>query len=163
MRGNVDTRLRKLASEGLDAVLLACAGLERLGLAERIDERIDPEWLLPAPGQGTLALEVRAGDALGARLGALDHEPTRLATLAERAFVAACGGDCFTPLAAFAEVRGGRVRVRGLVASPEGVRIARGSCEAEAARAADAGRLAAQQALADGGDAILAALRGSRP
>jgi hydroxymethylbilane synthase len=160
LRGNVDTRLRKLESEGLDAVILACAGLERLALAGRIDERIDAGILLPAVGQGALAVEARAGSSVARDLAAIDHAPTRLAVLAERAFLARLSGDCTTPLAALATLEiEGRLRLRGLLAASDGGRVARGEDAEVSARAADLGRRVAEQVLADGGAAVLAALR----
>jgi hydroxymethylbilane synthase len=160
LRGNVDTRLRKLESEGLDAVILACAGLERLGLAARIDERIDAAILLPAVGQGALAVEARADSSVARDLAAIDHAPTHLAVLAERAFLARLSGDCTTPLAALATLElEGRIHLRGLLASSDGARVARGEDEEESARAADLGRRVAEQVLAEGGAALLAALR----
>lgn len=158
LRGNVDTRLRKLATLRLDAVVLACAGLLRLGLAERIDERIAPSAMLPAVGQGALVLQTREGDALAGRLAALDHAPARAAVVAERAFLARLAGDCNIPLAAHAELADGEVALRGLLASPDGARLLRAEASAPAARAEDAGREAALAILAAGGGAILAAL-----
>ena len=160
LRGNVPTRLRKLEELGLDAVVLACAGLERLGLAERIDERMAPELLLPAVGQGTLALETRAGDPLARDLLALGDPVTAVCTAAERGFLVRVGGDCNVPLAAYAQWRPGEtLRLRGLVASEDGARMARAEVEADAADAEAAGARAADEVLARGGAAILAALR----
>ena len=158
LRGNVDTRLRKLESEGLDAVVLACAGLERLGLAARIDERIDPRAVLPAVGQGTLALQTRAGEALAGDLAALDHAPTRAATLAERAFLVRLAGDCNVPLAAHARLEGDEIALAGLLASPDGARVLRAEARAPRARPEEAGLRAAQAILDAGGGEILAAL-----
>jgi hydroxymethylbilane synthase len=158
LRGNVDTRLRKLAAERLDAIVLACAGLERLGLADRIDERLDPETMLPAVGQGVLALQTRAGAPAAAALAALDHAPTRAAVTAERAFLARLAGDCNVPLAAHAVLAGGALALRGLLASPDGARVLRSSARAPAEEAARAGHEAAEAILAQGGGAILAAL-----
>jgi hydroxymethylbilane synthase len=164
LRGNVDTRLRKLESEGLAAVVLACAGLERLGLAERIDERIDPRQMLPAVGQGTLALQTRAGGALAKDLAALDHAATRAATLAERAFLARLAGDCNVPLAAQARVEGDEVFLSGLLASPDGARLLRADGRAPRVSPEAAGVRAAEAILGAGGDEILAALAaGSAP
>lgn len=164
MRGNVDTRLRKLESEALDAVVLACAGLERLGLGDRITERIAPDALLPAVGQGTLALEAREGDPLVASLGAIDHEPTRIATLAERAFLQRLTGDCNVPLAALAELRDeGRVALGGLLASPDGRLVLRADADAPTGEPARAGQAAAEAVLRQGGDALLATLRAEAP
>jgi hydroxymethylbilane synthase len=164
LRGNVDTRLRRLLERDLDAVLLACAGLERLALADVIQERIDPALLLPAVGQGTLALQTRAGEALEQGVRALDDATTRACLAAERAFLVALDGDCFVPLAALAEVGSdGRLRLRGLVASPDGSAVVRSEQWAEVAQAELAGRRAADEVRAGGGDAILAALRAERP
>ena len=162
LRGNVDTRLRKLVELELHAVVLACAGLDRLGLGERIHERIDTTDLLPAVGQGTLALEVRAGDSLVAELASLDHAATRACLLAERAFQAGLEGDCAVPIAAFGELdTAGRLHMRGLVARPDGGRIVRGEIEADAKDAVRAGAELAQELRARGGEEILAALRGT--
>jgi hydroxymethylbilane synthase len=161
IRGNVDTRLRKLDELALHGVILACAGLERLGLGDRIHERIEPEDLLPAVGQGTLALEVRAGDPLAAELAELDHAPTRACLQAERAFQAGVEGDCAVPIAAFAELdTSGRLRLRGLVATPDGARVVRGEIEDEARHAVRAGEQLARELRARGGEEILRALRG---
>jgi len=162
LRGNVPTRLRKLEDEGLDAVVLACAGLERLGLADRIDERLDPERVLPAVCQGVLAVETRADDPWAERLAALDDPAARVAATAERAFLSGLGGDCATPLAAWARADGsGRIRLDALLASADGRRLLRARREAEATveAAEAAGRDAAREVLAAGGAALLAALR----
>jgi hydroxymethylbilane synthase len=161
LRGNVDTRLRRLEERGLDAIVLACAGLERLGRADVIHERIDPALLLPAVGQGTLALETRAGDPLaGALRATLDDPATRACLVAERAFLRALEGDCNVPLAAYAEpLAGGRLRLRALVASPDGRALVRGETEAPVADAEAAGSRVGRDVLARGGAAILARLR----
>ena len=98
LRGNIDTRLRKRGERGLDAIVLAACGLDRLGLAHEIGLRFDPEQLLPEAAQGALALQVRAGDAH--LVAAADHEETRRRVEAERAAVAAVGGGCLAPVAA---------------------------------------------------------------
>jgi hydroxymethylbilane synthase len=158
LRGNVPTRLQKLEAEGLDAVVLACAGLVRLGLAERIDERISTELVLPAVAQGTLAVEAREGSALGRTLAALSDEGVERSALAERAFLVRLQGDCNVPLAAFAEtIPGGLLRVRGLLSSTDGRTILRG--EARGADPVATGEAAAQEILARGGKELLAALR----
>jgi hydroxymethylbilane synthase len=158
LRGNVTTRLERLDAGRFDALVLACAGLDRLGLGARIDERIDPVLLLPAIGQGVLALEVRAGEALAGELAALTHADTARAIAAERALLAAVQGDCNVPLAAFAEGLGpARLRLRALVASPDGHRIVRG--EAEGVDPEALGAEVAEKLLAQGAREILAALR----
>jgi hydroxymethylbilane synthase len=159
LRGNVPTRLRKLESEGLDAVVLACAGLERLGLADRIDERLAPERMLPAVGQGALAVEARRGDPIGRDAAALDCEATRARVAAERACLAELGADCFVPLAALAESAGARLRLRALLASTDGARLVCASGEDLGERAAELGRAVARRLLAEGGRELLAALR----
>jgi hydroxymethylbilane synthase len=159
LRGNVPTRLRKLESENLDAVMLACAGLDRLGLGDRISQRIPVEMLLPALGQGTLALEARAGDSLARDLAALDDATAATTLAAERAFLGRLQGDCNVPLAGLAQIEAGRVRLRGLVAREDGSELVRGEAEADAAAPAAAGEAAAQRVLAAGGAAILAELR----
>jgi hydroxymethylbilane synthase len=158
LRGNVPTRLRKLESERLDAVVLACAGLGRLGLADRIDERIAPEVLLPAVAQGTLALETRAGDPLAAEIARLGDPVAEATAAAERAFQRRLEGDCSVPLAGFAELEpGGVVRLRGLVSDAAGGRVVRGEGRSRAPE--EAGVAAAEAVLAGGGESILAALR----
>ncbi len=127
LRGNVDTRLRKSASDDYDAIVLAAAGLIRLGHANRIAEFLSLDVMLPAPGQGALAVEIRADDADARALVAqLDHAPTRAATNAERAFLRALGGGCQVPVAAFAQVSGDSLHLRGLIANEDGTRIVRG-------------------------------------
>ncbi len=159
LRGNVPTRLRKLESEGLDAVVLACAGLERLGLGARIDERIAPERMLPAVAQGALAIEGRRGDPLARDAAALDHAETAARVAAERGCLVRLGADCFVPLAALAQTRGGRVELRALLASPDGERVIRAEGEAARDDAAALGRRVADSLLADGGQELLAELR----
>lgn len=113
LRGNLDTRLRKLDDGSYDAIVLAAAGLQRLGLGERMRMRFEPEQMLPAAGQGALGIEVRADDdELRTLLAPLEHRPTALATQAERAVSRALGGSCSLPLAAYADLQGSRLRVR---------------------------------------------------
>jgi hydroxymethylbilane synthase len=163
LRGNVPTRLAKLEAEELDAVVLACAGLDRLGLGARIAERIPPEWLLPAVGQGALALEARRGDPIGRVVAELDHAPTATCVIAERAFLARIGGDCNAPLAAYARWRG-RVEVvlelNGLLSYPTGRRVLRASARGAGRAARALGSGAAEEILGRGGRALLAELSG---
>lgn len=132
IRGNVDTRLRKWREQNAGGVILACAGLARLGLKDVPIHPVSPEVLLPAPCQGTLALEVRSGSPAEELVRALDHAPTARAARAERRVVAAFGGDCTLPLAVWArEAReapedAGRLRLTALLATPEGTLAARG-------------------------------------
>lgn len=121
IRGNVETRLRKLGGQELDGLILAEAGLERLGLSARVTEVLDPTWFLPAVGQGALGLECRAEDAATRRLlGALDHLPTHQSVLAERAFLHALGGGCRVPIGALSSVTDGTLVLRGVVVTPDG-------------------------------------------
>ncbi len=126
LRGNVDTRLRKLDEGQYDAIVLAAAGLDRLGLHERIALRLPTSTMLPAVAQGALALECRADDAANAaRVGALDHAETHLAVEAERAFLARLEGGCQTPIAAHAilDPSSAALSLRGLVGSPDGSQV----------------------------------------
>jgi hydroxymethylbilane synthase len=118
LRGNVPTRVRKLESESLDAIVVACAGLERLGLAERIDERIAPEVVLPAVAQGIIAIEARRGEELAQAATALGCELTRTRATAERRVLEQLGADCNVPLGAFAELSDSELRLRAILADP---------------------------------------------
>ncbi len=133
LHGNVETRLRRWRERGAAAIVLAAAGLERLGLLEVPAHPLDPETFVPAPGQGTLAIEVRAGSAAEVYCRALDHPATARAAAAERGLVAALGGDCALPLAAWARPHGAgadaALRLTGLVATPDGRRVARAEAE----------------------------------
>lgn len=121
LRGNVDTRLRKLDEGQVDAVVLAHAGLIRLGMSQRATDVLGPEIMLPAVGQGALGIECRDGDERVAKLlAATDHGPTRIAVSAERAFMAAVGGSCQLPVAAYAVQEGDELFIRGMVAAPDG-------------------------------------------
>jgi hydroxymethylbilane synthase len=164
LRGNLDTRLRKL-DEGLyDAIVLAAAGLKRLGLAERIREHIAAEDMLPAAGQGALGLEIRqAHPDLGQALLSLAHQPTWLATAAERAVSRAMGGSCSMPLAAFAqwEADGTTLRLRTLLGHPEQPELVEAELRGRPTDLTEAealGREVAVQLKAQAGAAWLAAL-----
>ena len=126
MRGNVETRLRKLDAGEVDATLLALAGLRRLGLAEAATVVLAVDEFLPAVGQGIIAIEARADDArTHALLGAVNHADTATALAAERAFLAVLDGSCRTPIAGYATVDAGRLRFRGLIVRPDGSEVAR--------------------------------------
>ena len=123
LHGNVDTRLRRLDAGETDALLLACAGLDRLGLGDRIAERLDPDLVPPAPGQGAIAVQIRRDDArMIALAAAIDDRPTRLAVEAERAFLAASGGGCRSPIGALATIAGDELRLLGGHAASDGSR-----------------------------------------
>jgi hydroxymethylbilane synthase len=123
IRGNVDTRLRKLDEQNLDAIVLAEAGLVRLGLQKHITEVLDAAWMFPAVGQGALGIECRADDAetMG-YLSVLNDPPTRARVLAERAMLRTLGGGCHVPIGARSRVVGERLEVTGAVLSPDGTR-----------------------------------------
>jgi len=148
LRGNVNTRLRKLDEGQYHAIVLAAAGLKRLGLATRIRALLEPDELLPAPGQGALAIECRTERVdLRSTLSPLADRATTLATSAERAFSRALGGSCQTPLAAYAEWEEGRLWLRGLLASRDGREVMRGEMERDVDDVSDARALGG--ALAD--------------
>jgi hydroxymethylbilane synthase len=124
LRGNVDTRIRKLDEGQYDAVILASAGLVRLGLQNRISARIAIKEMLPAVGQGAIAIETRRDDEHAVETTSkLDHRETRLACLAERAFLRGLGGGCQLPIAAHAMIDGDLIHLDGLVAKPDGSEI----------------------------------------
>jgi hydroxymethylbilane synthase len=156
LRGNVDTRVRKLDEGQYDAIVLAAAGLLRLGHAARISEYLAPEISLPAIGQGALGLEVRAGDEVTApRVSRLDHEPTARAVAAERGFLARLGAGCQTPVAAHAEYDAGTIVLEGLIGRPDGTEIHRDRIGGAAWDAEGLGRTLGERLLARGGDKIL--------
>jgi hydroxymethylbilane synthase len=160
IRGNVETRLRKLDEQGLDALVLAQAGLERLGLGAAITHVLDPAWMLPAVGQGALGLECRNDDApTRDLLRPLDHTPTRQAVLAERAFLFALGGGCLVPIGALATVEEDRLTLRGVVLPADRTRRIEGSVNGAAKEAETLGRRLAEELLAGGAREILADLR----
>jgi hydroxymethylbilane synthase len=165
LRGNVDTRLGKLdRNEEWSAIILATAGLSRLGLVARISQRLPPEVMLPAPGQGALAVTAREHDstAAAAARSAVHHAPTAMAVLAERAFLGTLEGGCQVPVGALATVSDGRVRLHGRVVAlggeraVEGVETGSGSDERSAERV---GVALAERLLGEGADRILAAVR----
>lgn len=160
LRGNVQTRLRKMVEQNLHGVILACAGLERLQYGERIVERIDTEVLLPAVAQGTLAVQTRSDDPLTQKIVSLDDAGVAVTIRAERSFLARLEADCSVPVAGFAEwLVGGRLRMRGLVALPDGSRVLRASREGDAAQPEALGVAVADELLAAGADTILRELR----
>jgi hydroxymethylbilane synthase len=161
IRGNVDTRLGKLASGEYDAIVLALAGLKRLGLAERITQVFSPQQVLPAVGQGALGIESRADDlATREALRALDHQPSHQAVLAERSLLAALVGGCLAPVGAWARVTGeGRLQLDAVVLSDDGRQRLAAHGAADLAAAASLGREVAQQLLAQGASRLIADAR----
>jgi hydroxymethylbilane synthase len=163
MRGNVGTRLRKLADGKVDALVLAMAGLTRLGLLDAAVTPLDPSLFLPSPAQGVLAVECRTDDALTAdQFAALDHAPTRVAAIAERGFLAALGAGCSTPVGALAEVAPQTgdmaVRLTGLIAAPDGSSVVRAQLTGGAVDGEALGRRLAQTLLEHGGAALLGSM-----
>ena len=149
LRGNVDTRIRRLRERHYDAVILAMAGLVRLGRTGEVTQVLDPEVFVPAPGQGAIALECRQDDtATQVAAAALDHEATRRAVAAERALLAALEGGCNVPLGAHATPASGGLRLRAFVASADGTAILRG--EDAGADPEELGRRVAADLLARG-------------
>jgi hydroxymethylbilane synthase len=183
LRGNVDTRLRKLdagqvssvehgsttaaaaAAAGgkhMDAIVLACAGLIRLGLESRITARLDPKICLPAVTQGVIGIECRQSDSSTQQyLRALEDPATRKVMDAERAFAARLGGSCQSPIAAYAELDSDRISLRGLVAEPDGSRLLRDTLSGSAENPAALGHQLAERILAAGAGPLLERLRAS--
>jgi len=159
LRGNVDTRLRKVSEGVVDAAVLAVAGLTRLGYAGRITEEFTTDQMLPAIGQGALALETRDDDArLSALCRALADAESEATVAAERALLAGLDAGCRTPVAGHAEVQGSRLRLRALVGRPDGSEVLRESLEGDMSDASALGAEAARRLLARGADRILAEL-----
>ena len=156
IRGNVETRLKKIETEKLHAVVLAYAGLKRLGLEARATQVLNTDQLLPAVGQGALALEQRVGDvAVSRRLAPLEEAATRVCVEAERAFLARLQGGCQVPLAAHAQLEGELLTLRGLVGTPDGTRVLRDAGTAPIPDAAALGRAVAESLLEQGAAEIL--------
>ena len=156
LRGNVDTRLRRVAEGIFDAALLAAAGLDRLGYTDRITERLDAVRMLPAIGQGALALEGRADDArIRALTAPLADAAARTTTRAERALLAALGGSCRTPIGGHARLEQGRLFVEGLVGRPDASVILREKLEGSPENAEALGAEVGQRLLAQGARQIL--------
>jgi hydroxymethylbilane synthase len=156
MRGNLDTRIKKLSTLKLDAIVLAAAGLRRLNWGDQISDYFEPEVLLPAIGQGVLAIEGRLGDERINRLVApLNHIPTEASLMAERAFLRGLEGGCQVPIAGFARLESGRLSLTGLVAGVEGHRVIRGRVEGPAAKSEELGKQLAEELLAQGAGNIL--------
>lgn len=157
LRGNVDSRLDALGREGYDAIVIAAAGLIRLDLRHRIDEFLEPAVMLPAPGQGALALEVRADDEIVNELAySLHHRPSDDRITAERAFLARLGGGCMAPVGALAVVgEDGTLALEGCVAAVDGSQVIRASVEGDPEEAEDLGTELAEDVLRQGGDRLI--------
>jgi hydroxymethylbilane synthase len=156
LRGNVDTRLSRLDAGDLDAAILACAGLIRIGRGDRIAAALSIEESLPAVGQGALAIECRSDDTITrVRLQALEHAATRVAIEAERAFLSRLGGGCQTPLGALATLTGEQLVLEGFVGEPDGRRLLRQRAMGTKGEAEDLGLTVAERLLSAGADEIL--------
>jgi hydroxymethylbilane synthase len=157
LRGNVHTRLAKLKTMDLDAIVLAAAGIKRMKLAGNISQPISTKVCLPAIGQGALGLETRIDDdEVNRYLSILDHEPTRQSIRAERAFLRRLGGGCQVPIAALGTVSDdGMLVLRGLVGSLDGRKLIKGMMEGEAGKALELGMALAENLLSRGADEIL--------
>jgi hydroxymethylbilane synthase len=162
LRGNVDTRLRKLAEGQYDAIVLASAGLTRLGLASHITEMLDVDRSIPAVGQGIVGIECRTADARSRRLTQVLNDPVaELCITAERAFAKRLEGSCQSPIAGFAELADNQLTLRGMVGSMSGDRQFRGRVGGVPTRAAELGVALAEQLLAEGADRLLEEMRGA--
>jgi len=162
IRGNVDTRLRKLDEKQFDAIVLASAGLRRLGWENRITELLEPGVMCPAVGQGALAVETRDDGGQAQLISKrLDHRETRIAVTAERAVLAALGGGCQVPIGAYATVEHDRIQLQAVIVSPDGTQIIELKASGAAADAAIIGRALGDQLLAEGGRQILEAVYGA--
>jgi hydroxymethylbilane synthase len=156
LRGNVESRIHKLENNGLDAIVLAQAGLERLGLQGRITEILDSAWMLPAVGQGALGLECRSNDTSSLSLvHLLDHYMTRAAVLAERALLRGLGGGCLVPIGALAEIRGDQLSLQSAVLRPDGSGRVGGQRSGPASLPEEIGRCLAEDLLLRGAKALL--------
>ena len=159
LRGNIDTRLNKLDNGEMEAIILAAAGLTRLGLAHRISQYLDQETILPAVAQGALCLETRTDDQLvGSLVSSLNHRDSEIAITAERAFLQRLDGGCQVPIAAHAQIKNQEIVMDGLVAALDGKKIIKKSITGPVAQAAELGRELAEKLLTDGADQILETL-----
>jgi hydroxymethylbilane synthase len=156
LRGNVNTRLSKLDHSEYDAIILASAGLIRLGFKERIRQYLDTEISLPAVGQGAVGIECRVDDErINQLIAPLNHEQTRICVLAERAMNQRLEGGCQVPIAGYAQLAYGQVKMRGLVGRPDGKQVIRGNIEGSAKNAEQLGRMLADDLLSRGAKEIL--------
>ena len=156
IRGNVGTRLEKAKGEGYDGVVLAAAGLERLGLQDEVCEYFSPDRFTPEVGQGALLVETRTSDSrVSGMLSRVDHHPTNAEVTSERAFLAEVGGGCRVPVAAYAVLEDNALEISAMAVTPDGGRIFRSRTTHDAARPAAAGREAAEALMAAGASEIV--------
>jgi hydroxymethylbilane synthase len=160
LRGNLDTRLKKLQSEALDAIVLAAAGLKRMGYADRISALLDEDTMLPAVGQGALCIESRSDDPrLGPLMESLDHAPTHTVVTAERAFLHRLEGGCQVPIAGHGHLNGARLTLTGLVAGLDGQTLIKERLTAPASDPHILGRRLADRLLERGARTLLEELQ----
>lgn len=160
IRGNLDTRIKKLESENFDALVLAAAGVKRLNLEHQITEYLDPEIMLPAIGQGALCIEIRKDDlTIGPLVASLDHAPTRTAVAGERAFLKRLGGGCQVPVAGHGRISENQFALTGLVAEVDGTRVIKGEKIGPPDSAETIGFGLAEELLARGANKILEKLK----
>jgi hydroxymethylbilane synthase len=160
IRGNIDTRIKKMENGTCDAILLACAGLRRLGMQDRICAPFEYAQMLPAPGQGALAVETRIQDSRMIPISSvLNHSETATAVHAERNFLERLGGGCNVPIAIYARIHQGMIEMDGLVASPDGKHSVRQQIQDKAERTDIAVASLADSILAKGGQSILEEFR----
>lgn len=156
LRGNLETRLKKIETENLHGVILAAAGMKRLGLAERISQYLPIETMLPAVGQGALGLEIRdSDDELRKILAKLNHAQTAAEVTAERSFLRHMGGGCLLPIAAFGKLEGDKLTLTGLVAAPNGASVIRDKVGGGIAEAEELGKRLADIIIEKGGKKLL--------
>ncbi len=156
LRGNIDTRLKKIETENLTGVILAAAGMKRLGYAQTISQFLPIELMLPAVGQGALGLQIRKRDSeLSGMLIRLNHAPTATEVTAERSYLRALGGGCRLPIAAYGLIEGGRLTLEGLVAAPNGTSVIRDKVWGELTEAEEMGRKLADMIMDKGGKKLL--------
>jgi len=156
LRGNLETRLKKIEKENLQGVILAAAGMKRLGLTEKISQYLPIETMLPAVGQGALGLQIRADDnELGEVLAKLNHASTAAEIKAERSFLRHLGGGCLLPIAAFGKLEGNKLSLEGLVAAPNGDSVVRDKVRGAISEAEELGKKLAEMILEKGGKKLL--------
>ncbi len=159
LRGNLDTRIKKLESEDLDGIILAGAGVKRLNLEHEITEYIDPETILPAVGQGALCVEIRKNDPDTEELaGMINHRESSLAARAERAFLKRLEGGCQVPLAAYGRISDETLLLEGMVAETDGSEMHYNKVSGKACQAEETGRLLAEKLIQTGADKIITRL-----
>ncbi len=159
IRGNVETRIRKMKEEDLDGIILAYAGVKRLGLEDEISDYLPTDIMMPAVGQGVIAVEAREDDQdVLSLLNRINDSSVQFSTMAERSFLNELQGGCQVPVASVAELQGDRIVLQGLVASLDGTEVFRGNCEGSRDEAEKMGRQLARQLMKKGADRVLSAI-----